>query len=102
MVSLRHKEKFRRALYCLAVGEGDVRSRLRSVYTQLNSLREDEVPIDIRNELAGILDELTKRGPLKESGVMLKNDVENTLDRMKNKSARKIAERVYRLAVEIL
>ena len=44
MISLRYREKFRRALFYLAVQEGDVRERLRFAYNQLRVLREDEIP----------------------------------------------------------
>lgn len=101
MASLRHKEKFRRALYYLAVGEGDVRARLRGAYNQIRILREDEVPSSIRQEWLSIIQALTDRGPLIQSEVVLKSDLDHTLDQMKNKTARKIAERIYRIAVDI-
>lgn len=101
MISLRYKGKFRNALYYLAVGEGDVRARLRRAYFQINSLREDEVPQDIRQEWVEIVRDLTARGALIESGIALKSDLDNTLDRMKNRTARKIAERIYRVSVDI-
>lgn len=101
MISLRYKGKFRSALYYLAVGEGDVRNRLRRAYFQIKSLREDEVPQNIRQEWLEVMRDLTARGALIESGVALRSDVDNTLDRMKNRTARKIAERIYRISVDI-
>lgn len=101
MVSLRHKEKFQRALYCLAVSEGDVRNRLRGAYDQIRLLRDDEVPPEIRQEWLCILEDLTKRGPLIQSDVVLKNDIDHTLGRMKNKTASKIALRIYRIAIDL-
>lgn len=101
MVSLRYKEKFRRALYCLAVSEGDVRDRLRGAYDQIRLLRDDEVPPEIRQEWLCILKDLTKHGPFIQSDLILKNDLDHTLGRMKNKTARKIAERIYRIAIDL-
>lgn len=102
MTSLRYREKFSRALYCLAVREGDVRNRLRGAYDQLRVLRADEVPSAIRGEWRCILEDLTKRGPLiYESGVAPKSSINHTLDRMQNRTARKIAERIYRVAIDL-
>lgn len=101
MVSLRYREKFRRALYCLAVGEGDVRDRLRGAYNQIRLLRDDEVPQGIRLEWLSILEELTRHGALIQSDVILKDALNHTLSRMRNKTARKIAERIYRIAIDL-
>lgn len=101
MISLRHREKFRRALYYLAVGEGDVRDRLHGAYNQIRVLREDEVPQEIRSEWLNILEELTRHGALIQSGVILKDALSHTLGRMKNKTARKIAERIYRISIDL-
>lgn len=101
MVSLRHKEKFRRALYFLAISEGDVRDRLRRAYDQIRLLRDDEVPPEIRQEWLCILKDLTKHGPLIQSNVNLKDDIDHTLGRMKNKTASKIALRIYRIAINL-
>lgn len=71
MISLRRREKSRRALYYLEVGEGDVRDRLHSAYNQIRVLRDDEVPQEIRSEWLSILEELTKHGALIQYGVIL-------------------------------
>lgn len=102
MVSLRHFGKYNAALYALAVREGDVRQRLRGAYNALQSLREDEVPEDHRKEWALILSMLVKRGPLLgPAGEVYKNALDHTLDRMKNSSGRKIAERIYSLVRKV-
>lgn len=102
MVSLRYREKFRRALYYLAVKEGDVRARLRSAYEQLRVLREDELPEEIRAEWKDILHQLTKRGAMiHESGYVINSSLDQTLENMRNKTGRKIAERIYRIAINM-
>lgn len=102
MVSLRYREKFRRALYYLAVQEGDVRDRLRSAYNQLRLLREDELPEELRDEWKDILHQLTKKGGcIHESGYVIKNSLDQTLDGIGNKNGRKIAERIYRMAIDM-
>lgn len=78
------------------MGEGDVRARLRHAYTQLRRLREDEVPAPLRAEWRSILNALTARGPQRSSsGDIQKHALEHTLDRMRNTSGRRIAERIY-------
>lgn len=102
MVSLRYRARYNSALYALAVREGDVRQRLRGAHRELRVLREDEVPEDHRKEWALILNMLTKRGPLRgPDGEVYKAALDNTLDRMKNSSGRKIAERIYSLVRSI-
>lgn len=102
MVSLRHREKYNAALYALAVGERDVRQRLRGAYRQLRMLREDEVPEAHRKEWAYILSVLVKHGPMRgPSGEIYKDALSHTLDRMRNSSGRKIAERIYSLVRSI-
>lgn len=99
MVSLRYREKFNSALYALAVMEGDVRARLRGAYRYLRMLREDEVPVGDRREWNAILSTLTQRGPSHfPNGELWQNPLEHTLSRMRNRSGRKIAERIYALA----
>ncbi len=102
MANLRYRGKFRRALYYLAINEGNVRERLKYAYRELNYLREDEVPVEIRQEWQSILKALTALGPSTSStGTVLKNDLDNTLSKMRNGTGSKIALRIYRLAVDI-
>lgn len=102
MVSLRYREKFNSALYALAVREGDVRARLRGAHRYLRMLREDEVPAEHLKEWREILGALTWRGPqFGPSGEVYKSALDHTLDRMRNSSGRKIAERIYALARQI-
>ena len=102
MVSLRYRGKYNAALYALAVGERDVRQRLRGAYRQLRMLREDEVPEAHRKEWTHILGVLVKRGPIRgPSGEVYKDALNHTLDRMRNASGRRIAERIYSLVRSI-
>ena len=101
LVSLRYREKFRRALYHLVVQEGDVRARLRAAYNELRVLREDELPDEIREEWKDILHQLSKKEALRdESGRVIQNSLDRTLSSIKNKTGRKIAERIYRIAID--
>lgn len=82
--------------------EGDVRMRLRGAHRYLCMLREDEVPLQFRTEWQQIINALTHRGPLLgPDGVAYKTALDHTLDRMRNTSGRKIAQRIYYLASQI-
>jgi hypothetical protein len=94
----RCKEKFHAALHHLAVGEGDVRDRLRGADRYLSMLSEEEVPPKLRPEWNDLLLVLNKRGPVHgPDGLVYQNALDHTLSRMRNSTGRKIAERIYTL-----
>ena len=98
-VNRRCREKFHAALYRLAVGEGDVRDRLRSAYRYLRMLSEDEVPPELREEWTSILLALTRHGPeIGPDGEIYQSAIDHTMSRVKNSTGRAIAERIYALA----
>lgn len=105
MRSRAYVDKFNRALYALAVQEGDVRSRLESAYTVLRRVRIEDVPEKHREELTKILQLMISKGPSEErfyDGTPMKDAIANTMSRMKNKTARKIAERIYAMTTDAL
>lgn len=98
---LRHKrakEKIRGAVYRLAVGEGDVRSRLVSAYWLLKQLSATDLPPQLLEPWNEVIHDLTLRGPLTgPDGDVWKNACEHTMSHLRNSSGRKIAEKVYAL-----
>ena len=84
-------EKFSQAVYYLAVGEGDVRSRLRNAYQEFHTVRGDELPAELRPCFEWICHELTKR-PEKFPG---QGRLDATLARIRNSTGSKIAKRIY-------
>jgi len=69
----RCKEKFSLAEYRLAVGEGDVRQRLKFAFMELFRLTPQDVPPSIIEEWKAIINQLTQRGPeLGSDGVLYK------------------------------
>ena len=98
----RCREKFHAAIYSLAVGEGDVRDRLRGAYRYLQMLSEKDVPPHLRNEWASILKTLTRFGPEVDSdGTVYRKSIDHTLSRIRNSTGRKIAERIWVLTREL-
>lgn len=95
----RCREKFAGALRRLAIGEGDVRERLRGAYWYLHQLTEHDIPPDLREDWQQIIQELTRRGPeLDRHGEVVETALAHTLGRMRNGTGRRIAERIYMIA----
>ena len=102
IASRRCREKFHAARYRLAVGEGDVRDRLRGAYRYLRMLSEDEVPPRLRDEWKSILNALTRHGPeVGPDGEVYRRAIDNTMSRIRNSTGRAIAERICALVREI-
>lgn len=82
----------------LAIGEGDVRERLRSAFRPLRMLREEEVPAEMRADFSWVMHQLTRHGPeVGSDETVYKTAVDHTMSRIRNATARKIAERIYAL-----
>lgn len=91
-------EKLTDALTCLATHPGDARKRVVSAYYCIHTLDETDFPEECRKDWNWILAELTKRGSfVDQNGNTTCGAVENTMNRRKNKTASKIAEKIYEL-----
>lgn len=98
----RYREKMNDALYCLAVREGDVRQRLRGAYRVLCVLSLTDVPVSHRQEITSILAACTRLGPeLGPDSEVWATSLEHTMRRIKNRTGRRLAERIYRLARDL-
>lgn len=99
----RGKEKLRAAIYRLAVAEGNVRERLKGAHWYLRQLSPEDMPPKFRAEFLDILHELTWRGAERgPEGYVWRSALDHTLARMRNGTARRIAERVVALSHDIL
>ena len=93
----RARRELLQAEYCLAVCEGDVRQRLLRTYRHLRSLGVEELPAELRGELQTILREMTRFGPEHDRYGPARNALEHTMSGIRNRTGRKIAERIYRI-----
>jgi hypothetical protein len=94
----RCREKFIDAERRLAVGEGDVRDRLRSAYKKLRMLSENDVPPAMTPDFVWIMRQLTQYGPEADlDGTVYKSAIDHTMARIRNVTGRRIAERIYNL-----
>jgi hypothetical protein len=76
----------------LAVGEGDVRRRLRMTYRHLRSLSAEELPAELRAEWKIILRDMTRCGPQEKHEW---SALEHTMRCIRNSTGKRIAERIY-------
>ena len=98
-LSSRSREKLKAAEYKLAVGEGDVRARLRYVFKLLRTLRPHDLPAELRDDFNWVMTQLTRYGPDKdEDGTVYRTAIDHTMSRIRNSTGRKIAEVVVRLS----
>jgi GNAT superfamily N-acetyltransferase len=92
-------EQLSKAIRILAVGAGDVRSRLLDAYAaQFHPLQPSHFPEHLRKEFEWVMAQLTKRGPQMDSeGNVRKGSVENTLLRMQRNTGVRIAQKLLLL-----
>jgi len=82
-------EKFSQAVYLLAIGPGDVRSRLRKAYIEFSLVPEKAIPEPLVEDYQWIMKKITKHDPIAGESRHIA-----TLERMQNRTGAKIAERI--------
>lgn len=88
-------EKLTTAMTALATGEGDVRSRLKTVHLITISLNLEDFPSDLRPKWESIQRQLNQKSPLfSADGSVIRGSVEETLRSMRNRTGAKIAKEV--------
>ena len=85
------------AIYELARGPGDVRSRLMAAFMCFHPVTRRDFPEHLADDFDWIMKQLTKH----ESPYEWKSDVEHTLDIIRRKTGVAIAERIIRLEAEL-
>jgi len=84
-------QKLRETIFSLATGPGDIRKRLTQAYNGFFTLNSTDFPIELQSDWEWILRELKKYGPIiREDGSVFRGSVENTCNRIKNKTGVKI------------
>jgi hypothetical protein len=89
-------KKFYAAVYDLATGEGDARSRVDKAYYRFWHIWVNDYPKELREHVEWITEQLTNR-----SGPQGKT-IPFNLSRMQNRTAAKIAERILFIYHELL
>lgn len=96
------REKLYVAMHTLASGRGDVRARLLSAFMSFHTLNEDDFPEEYKKDWEWITKQLTKFGPLLDhKGEVWRGSVENTMNKIKNSTGEKIAEKIFNIGWEL-
>lgn len=86
----------------LATFPGDIRSRLNEAYSELDSISDINLPDELRGDWNSIKTKLTKHGPKYDcSGKVCIGSVKHTMGKIRNSSASKIADEIYKLFYEL-
>lgn len=89
-------------MYTLATGRGDVRARLLGAFMSFHTLNEDDFPEKYKKDWEWIMKQLTKCGPLLDhKGDVWRGSVENTMNKIKNSTGEKIAEKIFNIGWEL-
>jgi len=92
------RQKLRETIYSLATGQGDVRKRLTQTYNGFFNLKKSDFPVNLQSDWEWIQKELKKFGPIiREDGSIFRGSVENTCNRIKNKTGEKIAKKILKI-----
>ena len=94
--------KLEEALHVLAVGHGDVRSRLADAWLNLGQLTERDFPPDLQPMFQSVERRMTARQPDPNDSIQSrKGSVKYTMENIQNRSASKIAQDVWALWEEV-
>ncbi len=85
------------AVSALAVGEGDVRSRLRGAFYYLAQVREDRLREDVRGDFEWVVRKLTEKDPPGDWW----GRVDWNLRCMRNSTGAKIARRIVSIEARL-
>ncbi len=94
--------KLSNAVYYLAIGEGDVRDRLKTAYEEFHPVSEDDFPPTLRADWRWIKGQLIRMGPVRrQDGSIRMGALDNTLSRIRNSTGAKIAKRIIKLQYDL-
>ena len=95
-------EKFTQAVYSLATGEGDARSRVLDAYMAFHPVNDTDLPEELQPDYQWVMAKLTSREPIyNHRGEVYKGSVEHSLEKMRNKTAAEIARRIVKIHDEL-
>lgn len=96
------RQKLRETIYSLATGPEDIRKRLTQVYKGFFNLKGTDFPTELQSDWEWIQKELKKFGPIiRPDGSVSRGAVENTCNKIRNKTGVKIAERILKIYISL-
>lgn len=95
-------EKLTQAMAVLTIHHGDARERLNAAFLNFHTLKQEDFPKHLQKKWKWVIKEITKFGPLLDhEGKVWRGSVENTLRRIRKKSASKIIAVIHQIYWEI-
>jgi len=89
-------------LAVLTIHHGDARERLNAAFFNFHTLNHEDFPKHLQKKWQWVIKEITKLGPLLDSeGKIWRGSVENTLRRIRKRTASKIIAVIYQIYWEI-
>lgn len=86
----------------LATFPGDMRTRLNDSFSELDSITDNNLPEELRDDWGFIRRQLTACGPKYDCyGKVCMGSVQHTMSKIRNSTASKIAEKIFRLYYEL-
>ena len=100
-------ESFPRAVRHLVTGEGDARKRLWSAYVAIRHFQPEHMPEYLREDFEWVSRQVRKRDPERQdvvSGSTIHEEglIQANIRTMQNRTASKIADRIYTMYEKIL
>ena len=93
--------KLSQAVWVLATRPGDVRSRLRDAYLSLTGASSGDLPDDLRADYEWVFNQLGKYEPSETEKRLGLGRLDATLNRIRNSTGVKIAERIAMIELEL-
>jgi len=92
------REKLSFIIHNLVIGEGDIKERLLSSKKYFYLLKSTKgLPDHLKDDWQFVIDNLTKYGPIIVEDTVMQDPILNTLQRIRKKTASKIAERIFKV-----
>jgi hypothetical protein len=86
----------------LATFPGDMRSRLDDAFSELDSIVDTDLPEELRDDWSFAMQKLKKHGPKFDcNGRVCIGSVKNTMSKIRNTAASKIADKLYKIFYEL-
>ncbi|MBI1323371.1 hypothetical protein GC170_09310 [bacterium] len=90
------------AIRMLALGPGDIRSRLLDAYYPLHTIQKEDLPPHLQKDWQWITKQFIRFGPVKDqTGKVWIGVVEHTMRKIRNNTGVKIVERIILLDDEL-
>ncbi|MEI6559567.1 MAG: hypothetical protein WCO00_14285 [Rhodospirillaceae bacterium] len=94
--------KIRETIFCLIIGEGDVRERLLLAFKGNSFISEHDLPAHLQDDWRWVISQMTRFEITDTYDCDIRRgSYELTMNRIRNSTGRKIAERILKIAISM-